>query len=268
MTIGLGFTSRNGVILAADRQVTVQGYFKDHEPKLVINDHPECRVVSTYAYLPSLANILNDKVDLILKTIAKPHGEEIVEIITTEAKKLKKQYPSEMRSQQFLWAVSTPSERARLIRISAGINDEPQWACIGIGDSSLVRYFVSQIPAIPPAYLPAKEVSRLAIYIVQQAKNFVDGCGGETDAVIVYDDTEQQIERVEYKEVEQDSESLQFAFRYLYNIWTNVDVSEEERYKLMDDLSNFVKLKRGASSPNEPEPPPEQSGGAALGSGS
>jgi 20S proteasome alpha/beta subunit len=245
VTIGIGFACQGGVALAADRQITVEGYFKDHEPKLTVIEHPECRVVSTYAYLPSLANLLNSKVDLELKTIAKPYGEEILQIITAETAKLKKQYPSEMKRQQFLWAISTHGEAARLIKISGGIIDEPQWACIGIGDTSVVRYCVSQITAIPPTYLPVDEGSKLAVYIVKQAKTFVDGCGGETDAAIVYDDVDENpIKKLETEEIEKDFGSLQFAFQYLYNIWTNALISENERKRLMSDLAKFVKDKR------------------------
>jgi len=245
VTIGIGFACQGGVILAADRQITVEGYFKDHEAKLTVLAHANCHVVSTYAYLPSLANLLNSRVDLELKTISRPHGEEIVQIITAEATKLRKQYPAEMKHQQFLWAISTHSEAARLIRISGGVVDEPQWACIGIGDSSLVRYFVSQITPIPPAYLPVGEVSRLAVYIIRQAKTFVDRCGGQTDAAIVYDEADEKpIETVESEEIEKDFGSLQFAIQYLYNIWTNAMISEQERNRMLKDLAKFVKDKR------------------------
>jgi 20S proteasome alpha/beta subunit len=258
MTIGLGFVSRGGVVLSADRQLTVTGYYKDHVPKLKVFEHPECRVVSTYAYLPSLANVLNDRVELTLNTIQKPHGEEIVEIITTETRKLKKQYPSEMRHQHFLFAFSAFAETARLIRISGGIIDEPQWACIGIGDSSLVRHLVAQITKIPPAYLPTTEVARLAVYIVGQAKEYVDGCGGKTDTAIVYDGGERATDGIRPDEIERDFESLRFCFQKLYNIWTNVDVSESDRNRMVNELGEFIRVKKSVSWPTEPEPLSEQ----------
>lgn len=243
VTIGIGIRCQGAVVLAADRQVTVESYFKDHESKLTFNTHPNCRVVSTYAYLPSLANVLNDKVDLQLRTMVKPYGEEIIEVISKETRNLKELYPTEMQTQQFLWAVSAFEEPARLIRISNGIIDEPQWACIGVGDSSLVRYIVSQLAPIPPSDLPAADVSRLAVYIVRQAKAFVDGCGGPTDAAIIYDGTERLIEEVKSEQLEKDCESLQFALRYLYHIWTDSRMSEDERNGLLSDLGSFVKAK-------------------------
>ena len=89
------------------------------------------------------------------------------------------------------------------------------------------------------------EGSKLAVYIVKQAKTFVDGCGGETDAAIVYDDVDENpIKKLETEEIEKDFGSLQFAFQYLYNIWTNALISENERKRLMSDLAKFVKDKR------------------------
>jgi 20S proteasome alpha/beta subunit len=245
MTIGIGFLCQDGVVLAADRQVTVEGYYKDHQSKLTVITHPQCHVVSTYAYLPNLANVLNHKVNLYLQTLHKPYGEEIVRLITSETQRLKQQYPSEMESQQFLWAISTESERARLLRISGGIIDEPDWACIGIGDSSLVRYIISQLAPIHPRDLPAKDGALLAVYVVQQAKAFVDGCGGPTDAAITYDKgVERPLEEVDYRAIETEFESLQFAFRYLYSIWTISQLPADERNRLMEDLGEFVKAKR------------------------
>jgi 20S proteasome alpha/beta subunit len=243
VTIGLGFLCKDAVVLAADRQLTVQGYFKDHETKLHPVYHPNCRVVSTYAYLPSLANLLNDRVELDLKTLGEPHGEEIVEIITTHFKKLRKQYSAEMRAQQFLWAISTHAERARLLRISGGIIDEPQWACIGIGDSSLVRYMVSTLTTIPTPVLPSSEVLQLAVHIIQQAKLFVDGCGGTTDVALICDEGEEW-NITTGDDVEKKLKPMQQAFQFLYNAWTNIDISDQERSNLLEGLGNFVKVNR------------------------
>jgi 20S proteasome alpha/beta subunit len=244
VTIGIGFSCCDGVVLAADRQVTVTGYFKDHEAKLTVFSHPHFQLASTYAFLPNLANILNDRIHLELDTVSNPHGEEIVEIITAETNRLRKQYPSEMKNQQFLWGISTKGEKGRLLRISGGIIDEPLWACIGIGDSSLIRYIVSQLTPIPADCLPAKEVSRLAIYIVQQAKAFVDGCGGRTDTAILFDGGDQPIERPEPEGIEKDFESMQVALRGLYTIWTSTEDSETETSKTIGDLERFIKAKR------------------------
>jgi 20S proteasome alpha/beta subunit len=244
MTIGLGFVSRSGVVLAADRQHTVQGVYK-YERKLRLCAYPSCAVGSTFANLPNLANILNDRVHAHIQRFKKARSEALVGVIRDETRKLFSEYPIEMAQQEFLWAIGTTDEAARLVRVAGGIVDEPHSACIGVGDSSLVRYLMTQTSRIPFVYWTLAEVVRFAIYVTKQAKGFVDGVGGQTDVLtITRKDEYDLLSGAVCEAFDSDFLELQDAFEMLYNIWTNSTIDNEDRLRLISNLEDFLKKNR------------------------
>lgn len=246
MTIGVGFVSRSGVVLAADTQYTLQGVYKFNERKMQLSIYPSCTLASTFANLPNLANVMNDRVHARLQRLKKSRGEAVVALIRDEARRLSREYPEEMAYQQFLWAVGTSEEPARLVRFSGGVVDEPRAACIGGGDSSLVRYLMSQTGRIPHTFWNLTDVVQFAAFIVQQAKQFVDGVGGATDIVTVTRHGEYNLlSRTASEGFEEDFKLFQRAQEMLYNIWTNSAVDEEGRSRLIHDLVGLIKTVRG-----------------------
>src|SRR5882672_7165152 len=58
MTIGIGLSCEEGIVLAADTQLTVEGFFKDNETKFrELSFDQQGSIVATYAGSPSLMNI-------------------------------------------------------------------------------------------------------------------------------------------------------------------------------------------------------------------
>jgi len=54
---------------------------------------------------------------------------------------------------------------------------------VGVGDSSLLRYLAPLLTQRPR--YKAEQACYLGIYLTLQAKRYVDGCGGETDGIIL-----------------------------------------------------------------------------------
>jgi hypothetical protein len=80
--------------------------------------------------------------------------------------------------------INTPRcQGHELLKLSRhGVHEVEEWEYLGIGDSSLIRYLggvlLDQVKS-------AEEKLALAVYMVAQAKLYVDGCGGDTDVLVL-----------------------------------------------------------------------------------
>jgi hypothetical protein len=239
VTIGIGIHCNGGVVLAADQQQTVDGYYKIHSTKIGNIVYGGATILWTYSHLPNLATAMKDGLLSKLPFYPPTYNEEQVRCaIFKEIDEMKNLYPTQMEQQEFLYAFSCGSG-ARFLRVSGGIIDEPSWACIGVGDSSLVNYIFKTLRFTPPHFMATDEAVFLAIYMIYLAKRFVDKVGGPTDVIVLENGDghpdfipEQSIERIEAK-----FESMQYLFRDLYNILTNKDADAE---RLLSDLRNSV----------------------------
>jgi hypothetical protein len=98
--------------------------------------------------------------------------------------------------------INTPRCQGReLLKLSRhGVREVEEWECLGIGDSSLVRYLAG---ILLDQAASADEKLALAVYMVTQAKLYVDGCGGDTDVLVLaekqhpYIFSRQEVEDVE-----------------------------------------------------------------------
>jgi len=245
VTIGIGFYCRDGIVLAADQQQTMQGYYKVHTSKIGNIVYGDATILWTYAYLPNLVTVMKDGVFAKLPS-GSPRPKltlnQIAEAISKQIAEMKSQYPEEMAQQQFLLAASCGSG-LRFFRVTGGIVDEPHWGCIGVGDSSLVNFIYKSLNFGPPVLTHANDALTLAVYMIHLAKQFVDGVGGPTDAVILrygsgtpFFIPSQQIEHLEKK-----FEDMQYALREVYNILTNTAISDEDSERLIEKLAQGLR---------------------------
>lgn len=243
MTIGIGFHCADGVVLAADEQQTVEGYYKTHSRKIGILGYGGASISYTYAYLPNLTTVMEAGLRGKLPPFPPPLTLEIIaDAISMQITEMKSQYPEEMKTQQFLYALSCGSG-ARLIRVSGGIVDQPQQGFIGIGDSSLVNYIFRNFTSGPPhMILHRDEALILAIYMVHLAKQFVDGVGGPTDAIFVPNvGPVDFVPRSTIEKLEAKFTDMHFILRDLYRILTDECLSKDDVDLLLSNLLNNVK---------------------------
>jgi 20S proteasome alpha/beta subunit len=246
VTIGIGFHCRDGIVLAADQQQTVSGYYKLHSCKLGSLVYGGTTILWTYSYLPNLVSVMRDGMFAKLPSFPPELTlEQIADAISKQIVEMKGQYPAEMAEQQFLYAFSS-GNGVRFMRVSAGIVDEPEWACIGIGDSSLVNYISKTFSFLPPIAMYADEALVLAVYMVYLAKQFVDGVGGPTDAVILKygNGSPHFMPSQTLKRLEEKFDTIQHIFRELYNVLTNSAISKDDEERLLVHLVNSVKAFR------------------------
>lgn len=188
MTIGLGFHCKDGIVLAADQQNTVEGGYKVFSCKMGNIVYGRASVVWTFAYIPNLVTVMRDGLLAKLQSFPKTKITEaqVSMAIGKQIDEMRKKYPEEMAYQQFLFSFSC-GRNPRLARVQGGIVDEPSEACIGCGDSSLVNFILESFRSVPIRFMWTSEAMHLAIYIVYLAKKFVDGVGGPTDVTLLRD---------------------------------------------------------------------------------
>jgi 20S proteasome alpha/beta subunit len=185
MTIGIGFNCADGIVLCCDSQVTAPGNYKDRQNKLVTLRGNHRVICSCFAHLPNLAFAIYERLLQTLDSVKQFSNQAVVDKISDVTLEFRETYPEEMAQQEFLYAVSAEDKRPRFVRVAGSIVDEPEWACIGIGDSALVRFLVSTLAFLPPAFTASERYLLVGMYAVAQAKEFLDGCGKETNVVIV-----------------------------------------------------------------------------------
>jgi hypothetical protein len=247
VTIGIGFHCPFAVVLAADEQHTVQGYYKTHSLKIGNLALGDATIFWTFAGLPNLTTVMRD--GLVSRLPASdPSAAQVEEAISLQIKEMKTNYPEEMKTQEFLYAISCGDD-VRFVRVSGGIVDKPDWAVIGIGDSSLVNYVFKTFQLGPLQITNASDAIFLATYMVYLAKQFVDGVGGPTDVVAVRKNGRFDVLWPGLVErLEANMDMMQSIFKDLYNILTNKAIEEDRQKQMVKSLTDSIKNFRKAMS--------------------
>lgn len=194
VTIGVGFKCSNGIVLAADTQMTWKDSHKYYECKLYPHRQHEWTVVFTFAGDPSLMKSFNDKFGDAMKLCPAPHAvgkiKDTIETVLQFFDVLRDQ-PTDLN---LLCAVSVPSVGHALFKTQGHIIHEVHsYDYVGFGDSSVLRYLgplladlhVSVVPSVDRFQYIQRQAVVIATYLVLKAKTHVDGCGGDTDVWVV-----------------------------------------------------------------------------------
>jgi hypothetical protein len=193
VTIGLGFSCADGIVLLSDTQMS-NGYMKFYETKLLAyplqGSKGVCGVTLTYAGNPTTWKKFRDEFESavhdnqydptannIEKTVSEilcnmrpmlfnPHGEPDLYLLCGAIQD--GQAPLLLRSQ---------ADTAH--RVLDGFD------VIGAGDTSVIRY-LSKVLFLRNPNFTLDIGKKVGAYVVLQAKAFVDGCGGDTDIVCIH----------------------------------------------------------------------------------
>jgi len=180
MSIGIGIPYVDGIVLAADQQLTASGSHKRYESKLrQMGGGSDWSAVFAYAgnpdFMAGFYEALTDHLNLLNVPINCEAIRSGIEI------GLAARYsPEDIQHLQLLCGASVRGKVTRLfknsghrVRDTTGINH------IGCGDSSLLGYLTAQV-----ANRPLKTLDQaiwIAVRLVYGAKKWIDGSGGQTD---------------------------------------------------------------------------------------
>lgn len=120
--------------------------------------------------------------------------------------------------------------------------------CIGVGDSSIIRYFFDTFTWSSKA-LTLAQFLPLAFYVMIQAKKYIDGCGGRTDCIVFQEDScTHANDPREIKWTEQQVEHLEEQIVRLVGEYADKDVTAENFRKVLDKFTEELEEYRGANS--------------------
>jgi 20S proteasome alpha/beta subunit len=187
VTIVVGLRCTDGIVLCADRQISVPGHHKYYEQKLYPVDGRDWVVVFGYAGFPDVMKEAHGKICGKLNVPnLRPENvyDSCDEVLTTMASG--RQFPDFNLS--LLVAISIKGHPLELLTFGGkGLHRADGFTCLGVGESSLIRYLADAL------YSPLIDVrfgESLAIYTVEKAKKYVDLVGGETDLIILKQDAQ------------------------------------------------------------------------------
>jgi len=181
MTISLGFNCRDGIVLCADRQLS-KGEVKFYEHKIASIDAGDWSLSFAYADSRELMGFVWDRMKK--HNPPKDANFDLFKYLLEETtKEAHHAFPA--ATLELFCAVSIDNKRSTGIELlkatNEGVREVDGWDCLGIGDSSLIRYLAETLG-------PVDTVNRaLAVgtYMVTEAKKHIQYCGGETDATVI-----------------------------------------------------------------------------------
>jgi hypothetical protein len=194
VTIGIGFKCINGIVLAADTQVTLQDSHKYYECKLYPHKQDEWTVVFTFAGDPMLMKSFDGKFKDAMKLCPPPYTvSKISDAIETVLQffDVLRDRPTDLN---LLCAVSVPSAGYALFKTQGHIIHEVHaYDYVGFGDSSVIRFLAPLLADLDASIVPSmnhfqyiqRQAVAIATYLVLKAKTHVDGCGGDTEVWVV-----------------------------------------------------------------------------------
>jgi len=178
VTIAIGLICRDGLVLCADQAVGNESY-KFHECKLssIRLAGNKGVVILAYAGVRDEMNLIYEKLRPSLEvqcTTCEQIQLHIQDVLNSALPKTS-QYPHQM-----LCGVSDGVTLRLFKTIGRNIYPIPVWDCIGFGDTSVIRY----LGALFLKYgedLPFFRAIPICNYMIAQAKEHIQFCGGPTD---------------------------------------------------------------------------------------
>jgi 20S proteasome alpha/beta subunit len=183
VTIALGFASLPGVILCSDTQMTSDSGFKFEESKMLCAMEGPWSALGTYAGSPTMAKAVERQLGEYCYGLLESQSDEpTLGQFEKQLQRVVSRVCSKHRGPlQMLWALSL-KEHVHLLKIDQKtINDVSDCACLGLGDSSLVRFLLENLYIVR-----TQDAVRTSAYIVRQAMKYVDGVGGKVEIYAIY----------------------------------------------------------------------------------
>jgi hypothetical protein len=246
MTVGICARCMDGAVLMADRQMTTAGGLKYYQRKTWTFSVGSYHVSSVYAGIPEMANAFQLEFKRALPDDPyswKPHKNDLQDLIETCLRRVWKKHKQDMQLEMLLcsWALGGTYQ---LWRSSGKVLTNAELGCIGVGDSSVIRYLFDTF-ARKGRWMQLEYFVPLGFYVMNQAKKYVEGCGGRTDCIIFQE--RRSGNQIIYandlrpvKEIEELMESLEGVVVNLFGNFSDSKLSREGFSTMMKKLGNRI----------------------------
>jgi hypothetical protein len=177
VTIVIGMNCWNGVVIGADTLISAKGYYKYYDRKVHATDGPGWALLFGYAGQPGLYIEARDKIlGKLPKSGFTPNDvyQACDEVFTAMGR-----IYSDVSLQMLIGVSITEHPPGLLAFDGKSVHWENGICCFGVGDCSLTNY-LSEFLYRRNRPVNVEQGHRMAVYIIGKAKQFVDGCEGET----------------------------------------------------------------------------------------
>ena len=250
MTIAAGFPCKNGLVLCADTQETISGYVKTDTGKIRVISTPHHHIVFTGAGDGDLIDTAIDEMSDAIRT-ENPVGLTRVAYVLKktmlrvfdESIKPYAAFPLDDRPSITL-LIGIQSTAATVLYKASGTSFRllQNAECIGYGlalGKSLTQQLFTKDMTVEHAGLTA-------VYVLHQAKRWIDGCGGNSDIVVLSNDG--NILQMSTRMVDQLEKHFDEFNRYLGPILIGCadrDFDSTKFEEMMDDFDYQLRKLRG-----------------------
>jgi len=189
VTIAAGFRCNDGVVLCADTEMTIPGWINFPGTKIRMKFKLESRPVCTFAGAVPFCEMFAGK---ILGCIASAEKSKtnLLTAIEEETLKIHKRFSGEEYEAYSslllsLWAGKEAQSPRRLYEIGQGILAPVSSSCLGTGRSvgqGMVTELFRQDMSM-------KQGALMATYLLSEAKTYAEGCGKESQILLLSDNT-------------------------------------------------------------------------------
>jgi hypothetical protein len=185
VTIAVGCLCGDGFILGADTQLTAVGYHKSYGRKIYLVDSPCGGVDFSFAYSgsPTFASDFGDGLLGKIQDTGEPT--DIFEARNVVAGVLSRYVESDVHSNHLLvgFRIRDVVGLMRTSGYSVSLETDERPVFVGAGDSSALALALPLVSRFGLGTM--QHGATLAILLIEIAKKYVDGCGGDTDILMV-----------------------------------------------------------------------------------
>jgi len=184
VTVGIAFLGTDEIVIASDTQITYPQNHKYYESKIFRYAFPGGVMGLTYSGNPSLAKMFDGKLAASLKIFTAISGSQQIQDLIETVLSLMDVLDSDPDGLFTLCGIALESGELRLVKTDRkAVSAVSKFDYIGVGDSSLVRFLT---PLVTSTHSYTREQAiNLAVGLVLQAKRYVDGCGGDTETIVL-----------------------------------------------------------------------------------
>ena len=188
VTIGIGLLCDDGIVLCADTQISCAGYYKYDEMKLYWHLPQAWKAVFTFSGNPVLMKSFDGKFHDAMKLASPPFTagqiHDVIEAILSGMDTVE----SDPDGLHMMCGIVIPSSEMRLLKTHRKIVTTVEaWGgvhdYVGVGDSSVLRYLGKLLAGAGIGTI--RQALILGVYLTLQAKRYVDGCGGDTNVIVL-----------------------------------------------------------------------------------
>lgn len=231
VTLAAGFRCKDGVVLCADTEITMEGWLKYPESKIRVYSQLKHQPVFTFAGYANFAGMFISKLSRRV-ALAEKEGQSILGAVEEESLLIHRTFAGEECERNTVLLMSlwgAPKGPRLLYEIREGVVNPVKQSCQGTG-VLVTRAMITELFALD---MSIRETALLAVYLLAEAKTYGAGVGQESQ-ILLLDDAgwwtpfPDDPFYTDMKEIEGDYIRLKKFLKPIILAYSNVGVNEEQ----------------------------------------